>query len=132
VDQDDVQALAERGATIAHCPRSNAVHRHGRALLQVFHDEGIPVGLGTDSVVSVGKLDLWAEAEAAGFSGDAAIRALTLDGARALGWEREIGSLEVGKAGDLALMAVGPSGRQAVVTVVAGRIVHRAGSPEAH
>jgi cytosine/adenosine deaminase-related metal-dependent hydrolase len=131
VDQDDVRALAERGASIAHCPRSNAVHRHGRALLQMFHEEGIPVGLGTDSVVSVGELDLWAEAEAAGLVGEAALRALTIEGARALGWEREIGSLEVGKAGDVVVQAVRPSGRQAVLTVVAGRIVHRAGSPQA-
>jgi 5-methylthioadenosine/S-adenosylhomocysteine deaminase len=131
VDQDDVRALAKRGATIAHCPRSNTAHRHGRALLKVFHEEGIPVGLGTDSVVSVGELDLWAEAAAAGFSGDDGLRMLTIEGARALGWESEIGSLTPGKAADLAVMAVGPSGRQAVLTAIAGRIVHRAGSPQA-
>ena len=136
VDQDDVQALAERGATIAHCPRSNAVHRHGRALLKVFQEEGIPVGLGTDSVVSVGELDLWAEAAAAGFTGGDALRMLTMEGARALGWEREIGSLEAGKAADLAvfpstILHHPPPSSTAFLTVVSGRIVHRAGSPQA-
>ena len=125
VDQDDVRVLARRGAAIAHCPRSNAVHRHGRALLKVFRDAGIAVGLGTDSVVSVGELDLWAEAEAAGLGGDEALRALTLEGARALGWEREIGSLEVGKAADLAVFSGRPAvGLSARLTVLAGRIVH--------
>lgn len=132
VDETDVQLLRQGGASVAHCPRSNAAHGHGTAPLALFRAAGVPVGLGTDSVVSVGELDLWAEAEAAGLKGDDALRMLTIEGARALGWEREIGSLEVGKAADLAVFrAVGPSGRRAVMTVIAGRIVHQAGSPGA-
>jgi imidazolonepropionase-like amidohydrolase len=74
----------------------------------------------------VGELDLWAEAEAAGFTGDDALRMLTIEGARALGWDREIGSLEVGKAGDLVVQPVRPSARPPVLlTVVSGRIVHQ-------
>lgn len=134
VDQADVQALAQRGATIAHCPRSNAVHRHGRALLKVFHEEGIPVGLGTDSVVSVADLDLSSEAEAAGLEGDDALRALTIEGARALGWERDIGSLEVGKAADLAVFPhasprISTPSHASLLTVVSGRIVHQISPP---
>jgi 5-methylthioadenosine/S-adenosylhomocysteine deaminase len=130
VDDADVQLLRKVGASVAHCPRSNAAHRHGRAPLEMLR-WAVPVGLGTDSVVSVGDLDLWAEAEATGLSGDEALRMLTIGGARAIGWHSEIGSLEVGKAADLVVQAVGPSGRQAVLTVIAGRIVHRAGSPQA-
>jgi 5-methylthioadenosine/S-adenosylhomocysteine deaminase len=132
VDDADVQQLRNLGAAVAHCPRSNAAHGHGVAPLRLLRRAGVCVGLGTDSVVSVGELDLWAEAAAAGLSGDDAIRMLTIEGARALGWDAEIGSLDVGKAADLAVMAVGPSGRQVVVTVVGGRVVHRAGFPEAH
>jgi 5-methylthioadenosine/S-adenosylhomocysteine deaminase len=96
----------------------------------MFRHAGVPVGLGTDSVVSVGELDLWAEADAAGFSGDEALRMLTIEGARALGWQAEIGSLEVGKAGDLVVQTVGPSGRPTVhVTVVRGQIVHQISAP---
>jgi 5-methylthioadenosine/S-adenosylhomocysteine deaminase len=122
----DVALLRDAAAAVAHCPRSNRAHRHGTAPLAALRAAGIPVGLGTDSVVSVGPLDLWGEAEAAGFRGEAALRMLTVEGARALGWEREIGSLEVGKAADLAVLSDDPTLRRsdAVVTLVAGRIVH--------
>jgi 5-methylthioadenosine/S-adenosylhomocysteine deaminase len=94
--------------------------------LRLLREAGVPIGLGTDSIVSVGVLDLWAEADAAGLRGEAALRALTIEGARALGWETEIGSLEVGKAADLAVFS--PS-RTAVLTVVSGRIVHQISAP---
>ena len=132
VDDADIKLLRNAGAAVAHCPRSNRAHGHGTAHLAAFRAAGIPVALGTDSVVSVGELDLWAEADAAGLDGDAALRALTLDGARALGWEREIGSLEIGKAADLAVFPSAvlrrPPPSFAALTVLAGRIVHRAGS----
>ena len=134
VDDSDVTLLRKAGASVAHCPRSNAAHRHGRAPLSEFRAAGIPVGLGTDSVVSVGDLDLWAEADAAGLSGSDALRALTIEGARALGWDWEIGSLEVGKAADLAVFTPTVPYRPlpsptVVLTVVSGRIVHQISAP---
>jgi cytosine/adenosine deaminase-related metal-dependent hydrolase len=129
VDDSDVTLLRRVGASVAHCPRSNAAHQHGRAPLELLR-RAVPVGLGTDSVVSVGDLDLWAEAEAAGLAGDDAVRALTIEGARALGWESEIGSLEVGKAADLAVVTAQPPNRpSALLTVVSGRIVHQISAP---
>ena len=133
VDQRDVAILAAAGAAIAHCPRSNRTHGHGPAPLGAFRTAGLRVGLGTDSVVSVADLDLWAEAAAAGLEGADALRALTLDGARALRWEREIGSLDVGKAADMAVLPAtvlarpGPSSA-VVLTVLAGRIVFERGA----
>lgn len=129
VDEADVELLRSFRTTVAHCPRSNAAHSHGLMPLFLFQQARVPVGLGTDSVVSVGDLDLWAEAEVAGLRGESALRALTIDGARALGWGREIGSLEVGKAADLAVFPSAAFGRPsppsaAVLTVVSGRIVH--------
>jgi len=110
---------------VAHCPLSNAAHGHGRAPYDRFRNARVPIGLGTDSVISVGELDLWAEAAAAGLGGEAALRALTIEGARALGWDSEIGSLEIGKAGDLVVQTVQPSNRPTVqLTVVSGKIVH--------
>jgi cytosine/adenosine deaminase-related metal-dependent hydrolase len=125
VDHADITLLAQAGATIAHCPRSNRAHRHGSAPLGAFRGAGLRVGLGTDSVVSVGELDLWAEARAAGLDGEEALRALTLDGARALSCDAEIGSIEVGKAADLTVLTALPPDRPtACLTVLAGRIVH--------
>ena len=134
VDDRDVALLRNAGASVAHCPRSNAAHRHGRAPFGRFQEAGVPVGLGTDSVVSVGNLDLWAEAEAARIVGDDAVRALTIEGARALGWEAEVGSLEIGKAADLAVFASAALRRPspppaAQLTVVSGRIVHQISAP---
>jgi imidazolonepropionase-like amidohydrolase len=86
--------------------------------------------LGTDSLASVPDLDLWAEAAALGLTGDAALRALTLEAARALNWDDEIGALAVGKAGDCAvfpsaaLQRPAPSSRTPLLTVLAGRVVH--------
>ncbi|HTI05802.1 MAG TPA: amidohydrolase family protein [Gemmatimonadales bacterium] len=126
VDDADIELLRAAAATVAHCPLSNVAHRHGRSPYGRMRQAGIPVGFGTDSVVSVGELDLWAEAAAAGLRGEPALRALTLDGARALGWESEIGSLEVGKAADLAVLTAKPPDRpSAQLTVVSGRIVHQ-------
>jgi len=130
VSPADVELLREVGATVAHCPRSNSAHRHGRMPLELFRKAGVPLGIGTDSVVSVGDLDLWAEAEAAGLAGEDALRALTIEGARALSWESEIGSLEMGKAADLAVFSLAAPRRPspppaAQLTVVSGRIVHQ-------
>jgi 5-methylthioadenosine/S-adenosylhomocysteine deaminase len=134
VDEGDVELIRVTRAAVAHCPRSNRAHGHGEAPVQAFRNAGVPVGLGTDSVVSVGELNLWAEADAAGRSGAAAVRALTFDGARALGWEREIGSLEVGKSEDIAVFAPAPTrsfppSPASILTVVSGRIVHQISAP---
>ena len=128
VDERDVALLRDAGATIAHCPRSNRAHRHGTAPLAAFRAAGIPVGLGTDSVVSAGDVNLWAEAAAAGLEGEDALRLLTIEGARALGLAAEIGSLEVGKQADLAvfpstILHRPPPPSTALLTLVAGRVV---------
>src|SRR5438094_240221 len=129
VDGPDIESLRGAGVAVAHCPRSNRAHGHGTAPLAAFRRAGLRVGLGTDSVVSVGDLSLLAEAAAAGLEGADALRMLTLEGARALGLESEIGSLEVGKAGDLAVFPSAALDRPlppsaALLTVVAGRVVH--------
>src|SRR3989441_7170052 len=129
VDERDVAILRDSGAAVAHCPRSNRVHGHGTAPLTAFRRAGLPVGLGTDSVVSVGDSSLWSEAAAAGLDGEEALRMMTIEGARALGLDREIGSLEVGKQADLAVFPSTarhrpPPPSSALLTLVAGRVVH--------
>jgi 5-methylthioadenosine/S-adenosylhomocysteine deaminase len=129
IDQADVAQLARAGASVAHCPRSNTAHGHGTAPLAALRGAGVRVGLGTDSVLSTGDIDLWGDAGAAGLAGEDALRMLTIEGARALGLDGEIGSLEVGKQADLAVFASTAPDRPrppstALLTIVAGRVVH--------
>ena len=79
--------------------------------MQRYLDRRLRIGLGTDSEVSVAPLDLIAEARAAreltGWDAVRTVHALTLGGAEALGLERDTGSLDVGKWGDLVAIRVG-------------------------
>jgi 5-methylthioadenosine/S-adenosylhomocysteine deaminase len=141
----DIGVLAERAVAIAHCPVSNAAHRHGSAPLAALRQAGIRMGIGTDSVASVGSLDLFREARAAqalgGLSDPESLALATLEGARALGLEREVGSLRAGKWGDLLAVRVAAGGSElapvravlhaspaaVTLTVLGGRVVHRVG-----
>jgi 5-methylthioadenosine/S-adenosylhomocysteine deaminase len=141
-DGSDLARLARSASSVAHCPLSNARHRHGTAPLGGFLSHGLRVGLGTDSVLSVGTPDLLAEARAArclaALDADAALALATLGGARALGLEGEIGSLERGKWGDCAIIRPrSPTGgpteqvlearrEDVVATFLGGRDVYRA------
>ena len=113
LDGRDVGRLADSGAAVAHCPLSNRAHGHGEAPLEALLESGIRVGLGTDSVVSVGRLDLLAEARAAAglvpsLDADDLIELCTLSGARALGLDSEAGSLLPGKWADCVVVRIRP------------------------
>ncbi|MBA3893904.1 MAG: amidohydrolase family protein [Gemmatimonadales bacterium] len=138
----DLARLALRGCAIAHCPLSNAAHGHGAAPLAGFLSHGLRVGVGTDSGLSVSRLDLLAEARAARdlarLDAGSALALCTLGGAAALGLDAEVGSLEAGKWGDCVVLrprsAAGSpveraleSGRDDVIaTFAGGRNVYRA------
>jgi cytosine/adenosine deaminase-related metal-dependent hydrolase len=111
VDGRDIGRLEDSGAAVAHCPLSNRAHGHGEAPLEALLESGIRVGLGTDSVVSVGRLDLLAEARAAAglapsLAADDLIELCTLSGARALGLDSQTGSLRPGKWGDCIVVRI--------------------------
>jgi 5-methylthioadenosine/S-adenosylhomocysteine deaminase len=109
-DAVDLAMLARRGVAVAHCPLSNRRHRHGEAPLNGLLRAGIRVGVGTDSVASVGRLDLLAEARTARILGwlDAAeaLALCTWRAAEALGLGGEVGALAAGCWGDLAAIAL--------------------------
>jgi 5-methylthioadenosine/S-adenosylhomocysteine deaminase len=110
----DVQAIARHDCAVAHCPASNAKLGHGIAPLLELLEAGVRVGLGSDSVASNNRMDLLDEARLAilmqrarsgrydAVSAADVLELATLGGARALGLDAEIGSLEVGKAADVA------------------------------
>jgi cytosine/adenosine deaminase-related metal-dependent hydrolase len=108
VSSTDLERMRSAGAGLAHCPLSNQAHGHGIAPLKEYLERGIRVGLGTDSVMSVGRLNLLAEAraarKAAGLDPQQALALCTIEAARALGLGDEIGSLRPGKWGDCTLI----------------------------
>jgi cytosine/adenosine deaminase-related metal-dependent hydrolase len=116
VDDSEIAILAETGASVAHCPRSNALLGCGIAPLAALRRAGVPVGIGTDGPSSALDLDCFAELRAAillqrASTGDPAalgtadaLRLATLGGAEALGLADQIGSLEPGKRADLVVV----------------------------
>jgi 5-methylthioadenosine/S-adenosylhomocysteine deaminase len=114
VDETDIAFIAENQCPVAHCPASNAKLGHGVAPVRAMVDAGVVVGLGSDSMASNNAMDLLAEARQAtlmqnvangrpdALGAREALRLATLGGARALGLEGQIGSLEAGKDADLA------------------------------
>jgi len=110
----EIALLAHRGASVAHCPASNLKLGSGIAPVAQLLAAGVNLGIGTDGAASNNRMDLLAEMRLAallakGASGDpaampaaVALEAATLGGARALGLDRRIGSLEAGKEADLA------------------------------
>jgi len=110
---DDIGKIAESGAQVVHCPQSNLKLASGICPLASLVDAGINVALGTDGAASNNDLDMFAEAKTAallakGVSGDAqavnafqALEMMTINGARALGLENRVGSIEAGKQADL-------------------------------
>ena len=122
VNEDELEMIAKSGASVAHCPRSNAKFGHGIAPVNEMIEKGVSVGLGSDSMASNNSCDLFSESAFACLvsrlrpgnvllSAKMALRLATLGGAEAMGMENEIGSLEAGKQADLAVISVGGVGQ---------------------
>jgi cytosine/adenosine deaminase-related metal-dependent hydrolase len=112
---EEIEIVARRGAKVAFCPGTSLKLAKGATAIGRYPemmDAGIVVGLGTDGVSASGNLNLMRQMYlAAGLFKDArmdptivgarrALRMATIDGARALGLDEDIGSLEPGKKAD--------------------------------
>jgi 5-methylthioadenosine/S-adenosylhomocysteine deaminase len=110
---DEIELLVTHGVQIAHCPESNMKLASGLCRVQDLRQNSINVALGTDGAASNNDLDMIQEVRSAALlskvtSGDATslsafecLKMMTLDGARYLGREEDLGSLEAGKIADL-------------------------------
>lgn len=119
LNSHDIDLLASRGASVAHCPTSNMKLASGIAPVPRLLEAGVRVGLGTDGAASNNRLDLFQEMRHAALlakvsSGDAtavpahsALHMATLAGAEALGLGDEIGSIVRGKRADLCAVNLG-------------------------
>ncbi len=113
LDEAEIDLLAGHGSHVAHCPTSNMKLASGIAPVGRMLARGIGIGLGSDGAASNNRLDLMQEMrhaallaklgsrDAACLPAHQALRMATLEGARALGLDGEIGSLQPGKAADL-------------------------------
>ncbi len=110
---EEIELIAKNRVHVVHCPESNLKLASGFCPVDKLIKAGINVALGTDGAASNNDLDLFGEMRMAALlakavSGDAsalpaatALRVATLNGAKALGLETEIGSLQVGKWADV-------------------------------
>ena len=117
--EGDIALLGETGAHVVHCPQSNMKLASGACPVRKLLAQGINVAMGTDSAASNNDLNLFGEMQTAAMLAklqamDAtalpaadALAMATLGGARALGLEDRIGSLEVGKQADLVAVDLG-------------------------
>ena len=114
LDDAEVARFAATGTGVAHCPNSNARLGAGIAPVAGLVGSGVPVGLGVDGAASNEDGGLASEMRAAlqfarlaggphAFTARQAVARATIDGARCLGRDDELGSLEAGKLADIAL-----------------------------
>ncbi|MEQ3697330.1 MAG: TRZ/ATZ family hydrolase [Pseudomonadales bacterium] len=109
----DIQAVAELGASVLTCPRSNLKLASGMCPTQTLLDAGINVAIGTDGAASNNALDMFSELQYTALtakikhqnpeaiSAQSALQMATINGAKALGIDEVCGTLEKGKSADI-------------------------------
>jgi cytosine/adenosine deaminase-related metal-dependent hydrolase len=134
LDGREVARFGETGTGVAHCPSSNARLGAGIARVRELVDAGAPVGLGVDGAASNEAGELGPElrqalmlARLAGgpqaLSAREALALGTIHGARCLGRDDELGSLEPGKLADVALWRIDDLAHAGIVDPVAGLVL---------
>lgn len=134
----EIAETARCGVSVVHCPESNLKLASGLCPVAKLLQAGVNVALGTDGAASNNDLDLFGEMRSAallakGVAADAtalpaatALAMATLNGAKALGLDRDIGSLSVGKWADFAAVDLGAPETQPVHDVLS-TLVYSAG-----
>jgi 5-methylthioadenosine/S-adenosylhomocysteine deaminase len=140
VNADEIALLAERNVPVVHCPRSNALLGCGIAPVAELREADVRVGLGTDSPASTPSFDMFEEMRTAIYMARArtkrpeallatdALRMATLDAARALRIEGQVGTLTPGKRADLTVVSLAGSPYHPVEDPAAAVVY--GGSPE--
>ncbi len=140
LDAEDIAAIARNHCAVAHCPASNAKFGHGISPVTDLLAAGVTVGLGSDSVASNNRMDILEEARLAilfqralkksesAFTARQALELATIGGARALGIDERVGSLEAGKDADLAAFPLSAARVTPVGDVIAAILFAVAGT----
>lgn len=135
---EEIQLCAESGVHVLHCPESNLKLASGFCSAYELQHKGINVTLGTDGAASNNDLDMFGEMRTAALLAKAVaknasalpakdiLRMATMNGAKALGLDSEIGSLEIGKAADIIAVDLGNIENQPVYNPVS-QLIYSAG-----
>jgi cytosine/adenosine deaminase-related metal-dependent hydrolase len=146
VSDKDIDLIKKTKVSIAHCPRSNKETGVGKMPLKKFLDAGITVGLGTDSLASSPSLNMWDEMRYAhqihrrsGISAKDIFGLATINGAKVLGLDKKIGTIEPGKKADIIAVPLPAKNtgnlysdllretKSCIITMVNGTILHKVG-----
>ncbi len=134
----EIHLCAERGVSVVHCPESNLKLASGFCPACALARAGVTLAIGTDGAASNNDLDMFGETrtaailskavaqDAVGLDAFSALRAATLGGARAIGLEHLVGSIEPGKQADLIVVDLSPVETQPLYHVVS-QLVYAAG-----
>ena len=144
VSNDEIDLVSERGVRVVHCPHSNMKLASGICPVTRFLAAGATVGLGTDGAASNNGLDMFAEARLAALLAKSAngdptvlpaadiVAMATLGGARAIGLDDRIGSIEIGKRADLVAVDLDHPAMQPVNDPYAALVHSNAGARVTH
>ena len=134
LSKDEIETLLQTKTNVVHCPSSNLKLGSGIAPVAELLERGVSVSLGADGAACNNRLDMFTEMRTAALLQKAlhgpevlparrALRMATIDGAIAMGLDADIGSIEVGKKADLAVIRLGrihtsPAAKDVVSSIV--------------
>lgn len=109
LEDAQIRELAQKRVSVVYCPGSHHFFRHERYPLRSYLRSGVNLALGTDSLASNQSLSLFREMKLVRksfpwVSARQVFQMATQNGAKALGWQNEIGSLEIGKLADFVVL----------------------------
>ena len=118
LDEYDLSELRLHDTSVINCPVSNSMQGSGIADVKFLMDANVNIALGSDSIEKSGTLDMFEEIKNAAYSqkllykdaqaidAEDVLRMATINGAKALGIDDKVGSLEVGKKADLIIVDI--------------------------
>jgi 5-methylthioadenosine/S-adenosylhomocysteine deaminase len=134
----EIELCAQRGVSVVHCPESNLKLASGFCPVGKLQKAGVNIAIGTDGCASNNDLDMFGETrtaallakavanDASALDAASALHAATLGGARALGFETQVGSIVAGKQADLVLVDLGQLETQPLHHVIS-QLIYAAG-----
>ena len=144
IDDSDIRLIQDNNCHVVHCPESNLKLASGFCPVGKLIDAGINVAIGTDGAASNNDLDLFGELKTAALlakavandasvlDAHAALRMATINGAKALGWDDQIGSLETGKSADVIAVEISSRSQKPLYNPASQLVYSNAGSQVTH